>query len=69
MKEVRENVINDLEDVQCSSRNSVASVASVKRPSDTCQTGTIAQQTRRFFSEVDALINYSWGAHVKFKCL
>ncbi|KAF3450061.1 hypothetical protein FNV43_RR06140 [Rhamnella rubrinervis] len=38
VQEVRENVINDLEDVRGSSRNSVSLVASVKRPSDTFQT-------------------------------
>lgn len=48
VKEVRENVTNDLEDQQGSSRNSVPLVVSAKRPSDTCQTGAMVQQTGSF---------------------
>lgn len=48
VKEVRENVTNDLEDQEGSSRNLVPLVVSAKRPSDTCQTGTMAQKTGSF---------------------
>lgn len=41
VKEVPENIINNLEDIQGSSRDSDASVVSMKRCSDECQTGTL----------------------------
>ena len=38
-KEVQNGVVNGSENTESSSKNAEASVASVKRPSDDCQTG------------------------------